>query len=513
MATKFCRGLLLADSGLSSNAKVAYIMKFLYEFWGFCINGSSSLIAPGGFAATTPSTMPGNFNGTATTIAVASNGASLPQATINVASTTGFPSSGTIYVYTSSGTQTVTYTGVTGTTFTGCSGGTGTMSTGGNVSSSSLLTLGSDGYTNASTSFRYDGYTDFFATSAPFTSNMVNKILTTWKSGSGSSEDGVYKIIAFKSANNIVIDINSGGTPSILDGYKPSVTTRTSINYRVTDVTIAANATSDANYFVMQMDPTGINVGQANSQCKLTIANTNFQMNAQLSPGGTWNGSAFTEGTTTIVPNYNTNTILSNVCSGSLYINMVGDKDFLIYLLAFSGATTHSWMHLEIPERLYTQAQDTNPITISLNARDTTDNIQFNTSQTTAGYGGGFVMKCSDGTTRNHRTSVKSLVGDGNANLITSGVANIPGASLSDFRAGANPTTGNILNSQAVLTLPGVTGQFSLARVKLRKCIFANIFMPQFTRFSSNGDFILVGTKGAAIPWDKTVLPYSLWRF
>lgn len=72
-------------------------------------------------------------NTASTTIAAGSNGAALPQATINVASTTGFPTSGTINVTTSAGVQTVTYTGVGATTFTGCSGGTGTMSTGGAV--------------------------------------------------------------------------------------------------------------------------------------------------------------------------------------------------------------------------------------------------------------------------------------------------------------------------------------------------------------------------------------------
>jgi len=69
----------------------------------------------------------------ATTIAAGSNGFSLPQATINVASTAGFPSSGVIYVITSGGAQTVNYTGTTGTSFTGCTGGTGVMSTGGAV--------------------------------------------------------------------------------------------------------------------------------------------------------------------------------------------------------------------------------------------------------------------------------------------------------------------------------------------------------------------------------------------
>ena len=68
-----------------------------------------------------------------TTIAVGSNGQSLPQGTINVSSAAAFLSAGTLRVTTSGGVQTVTYTGKTATSFTGCSGGTGTMSTGGAV--------------------------------------------------------------------------------------------------------------------------------------------------------------------------------------------------------------------------------------------------------------------------------------------------------------------------------------------------------------------------------------------
>lgn len=78
----------------------------------------------------------GNITTVNTTIAVGSNGASLPQGTINVASTTGFPTNGTILVVTSFGPQVVTYAGVSGgTQFTGCSGGTGVMTTGNAVSS------------------------------------------------------------------------------------------------------------------------------------------------------------------------------------------------------------------------------------------------------------------------------------------------------------------------------------------------------------------------------------------
>lgn len=69
-----------------------------------------------------------------TQIASGSNGAVLPQATINVVSTTGFDPGGradlpTLSVQTSQNTwTTVTYTGTTATTFTGCAGGTGTLS-------------------------------------------------------------------------------------------------------------------------------------------------------------------------------------------------------------------------------------------------------------------------------------------------------------------------------------------------------------------------------------------------
>jgi hypothetical protein len=75
----------------------------------------------------------GEYTEATTTIAVGSNGQALPQGTINVVSTTGFLSAGLLSVTTSSGVQTVTYTGTTATSFTGCSGGVGTMSTGGAV--------------------------------------------------------------------------------------------------------------------------------------------------------------------------------------------------------------------------------------------------------------------------------------------------------------------------------------------------------------------------------------------
>lgn len=78
-------------------------------------------------------TIVSSIAGGSTTIAAGSNGVSLPQATVNVASTSGFATSGLVLIATANGPQSVWYTGVTGTSFTGCTGGTGAMTTGGAV--------------------------------------------------------------------------------------------------------------------------------------------------------------------------------------------------------------------------------------------------------------------------------------------------------------------------------------------------------------------------------------------
>lgn len=85
-----------------------------------------------------------DFAGTATsidastTVAAGSNNQALPQATINVASTAGWPTHGSFRITTTTGTFVVEYTGIAGNSFTGCSGGSGTMHTNDPVAASIL---------------------------------------------------------------------------------------------------------------------------------------------------------------------------------------------------------------------------------------------------------------------------------------------------------------------------------------------------------------------------------------
>lgn len=98
-----------------------------------------------------------------TTIAAASDGLSLPQSTINVASTIGFdPGTGTnpnatpptLAIKTGPSTSTtVTYTGITATSFTGCSGGVGSLVTGNQVAMPALFIDANGRWGNGSGSF------------------------------------------------------------------------------------------------------------------------------------------------------------------------------------------------------------------------------------------------------------------------------------------------------------------------------------------------------------------------
>lgn len=115
-------GVIWIQTSNNGSQAVTYTGTTATTFTG-CTGGSGGLVV-GAFVWAAPLT---------TTIAAGSNGQTLPQSTLNVVSTAGFPASGRILVASSVGTDIVFYTGTTATTFTGCTGGTGSLTTGGTV--------------------------------------------------------------------------------------------------------------------------------------------------------------------------------------------------------------------------------------------------------------------------------------------------------------------------------------------------------------------------------------------
>lgn len=401
-------------------------------------------------------------NGFSTLIAPASSGANLPQTTINVNSTTNFPSSGTIYVSTASGTQVVTYTGTNATQFLGCSGGSGVMSSNGAVTS-----------------------------------------------GSTSTDDSIYKILAVVGTSQLILSPFSGGTPDI-STQKNNITSRSNLNYKVIDLVAASQlSVANGNYLVGTMlGPPNINSGQSISQFQIFLrgsANAFGLFGILGSPTATWNGvSAFvspggasatiTERTTATGNSFSgTGTGVNGVTT------MIADQDFFIGHIRSSNSstTTGHYFNIITPTRMYSFAQDPNPMAILVGANNLT------TGTGTDSYSNSFFMVGTDGTTRANQLMTKNFVGDG----VTSTAYTI-GPNLSGI-LGIQSRLGRAITSDAIISTVATLGQYCLTRARMRPISFTSGAFASHHLFGNNGEFIHVGN-GILWPWDGSILPYNL---
>jgi hypothetical protein len=126
-------GPLLSSQSFGSIGKYVLTVPDAASYWVGCyLDTSPWMIAWSGPKMATPHTSKQGWTNAAgivrgpTLTTTSGGGITLPVATINVVSTTGFAASGQILVKGSS-FQLVTYTGTSGTSFTGCSGGSGTI--------------------------------------------------------------------------------------------------------------------------------------------------------------------------------------------------------------------------------------------------------------------------------------------------------------------------------------------------------------------------------------------------
>ena len=61
MGMKFIRGMIYPNANFNQGRGTAWRLKWIYEFWGFCVNGTASTTVPGGFASNNGVVMPTNF--------------------------------------------------------------------------------------------------------------------------------------------------------------------------------------------------------------------------------------------------------------------------------------------------------------------------------------------------------------------------------------------------------------------------------------------------------------------
>lgn len=405
----------------------AWFFKLMYEFWGFCVNGSDSLTAAGGFSSLSGIGMPAGFQ----------NG----------------------------------------------------------VTSSILLSSGTDGFTA-------DGM-PFFNTVGPiFSASYVGKHLVCWKSGSTSTDDSIYEITQWINSSSVRVNVLQGGTP-YSGSLHPAFAARASINYRVINF---ANVTSlpgytTSSYLVMQFNGAPeVNVGQSLSQAQLrfvqSYGSSGRNVGITLSPSGSWTSSSFTDPSTEILGTTNSNGWFPGADSPA-YITLIGSQDFL--LCHYKGQQPNgSGFHIEIPQRLYPQPLDPNPITVM-----NWGSVPLVSTDGNQTYGGGlYVINHPDNTTYKTLTLARTIFSDTGTpwGSVVAGRTN--GAVFNSFQ-------NKFLFSDGTLSLPAVAGQFSMCRFRLRRVRFMAPIVPQFQRIGNNGEWIHM-MNGIMWPWDNTLLPYNL---
>jgi len=514
MGMKFIRGMIYPNVNAGGRS-IPWHMKWDYEFWGFCVNGTSSLTVPGGFASLNGTNFPANFTAGTSLLTSGSDG-SHPVVTgdlfsgecvFTALSSTPFTtamvgkalvmwkpnsdsSEDSIYIITqlinssqimininTGGTPNATTKHPSMTARTGVNYRVVDMETGANAFT---------GLLGAHMVFQMDA-------SSVNPGQANSQILFYWRGNSGQGLPMGIGISGTGSWNGNTFSVTAATNAT------PIVVTTSAVHGLVTGQTVVVTGTNGNT--------------AANGHFTINVVSTTtFSLSGSVGNGAyTSGGTVFNgfqndgySGSFTIVPT----TAGAAYTSGQTALTYIADKTFFISHLKeqdlFQSNSSFQY-HFEIPKRLYPQGQDLHPVSIMF---QTTDNgAGLTTSSTTEGYGGGFYMGThrSDTTiARKHRTLVKAMRGDGTPDVF--------GQQLSDYRVGYNTVAGTIPSSDAILCLPGISNQFSLARARLRSVKFTGTHVPQHHRIGLNGEWIQM-PRGICWPWDNTIIPFQLLLF
>lgn len=376
-----------------------------------------------------------------------------------------------------------------------------------------LLASGSDGVTT-------DGSPFFTAPSVNWTSGSgayLNKHIVTWKSSSTSTDDSIYLITQIVNSSTIRIDVNNGGTP-YTSSLHPSMTARSTINFRVIDFNAAtqlAGFTADADGLVLCLSGASlVNSGQVTPQVRTRIrtsVGSNVpQVGVTLSSSGSWtpaSGSGFFLDPTSEVVSP---TSWAQGVTNLGVMTLMGAQDFLITHLKLQTAASNlgAGFHVEVPQRLYPQNNDPNPVVAMVYGAG------INITQTTNMYGGGFTaFHPPDGSTRQWRSLIRSLSGDHFSTVQYP--SNIP-SNVTNGRY--NELYFNIYKNKFIMNdfalgndFGAGTGGFASIRMKLRRVRWTANIIPTFQRLGDHGEWIHV-QNGILWPWDGGILPYNLFQ-
>lgn len=330
-----------------------------------------------------------------------------------------------------------------------------------------LHASGSDGVTHVGMPF-------FSSSTGNFSSSVIiGKHLVTWQSGSTSTDDSIYEITQLINSTTIRVNVLQGGTPTQSTNWVPSFSERSSVNYRIVDIAATALLTYvSGNNLVFNINGAPqVNVGQLKPQVKvaINIAGSAYGLRMTLAPSGSWNGSIFTEGNNEFICSTgNGGDFGGSGTADFAFMTLVGSTDSLFAHASgrsfspngIQGSFGFLW---EIPERLYPQANDPNPLAgtiwgAGVDAQVTTKGWNF------------YNMVCQDNKIRRWDTLFRCPTGlYENNGIYANGYSGTPAPRYNNL--GYNPFNGTVPFMEAVLH-QSTAGQWCLARVRLRRTRF-----------------------------------------
>ena len=167
-----------------------------------------------------------NTASASTTVAVGSNGVAVSTfvgaQTLNVASTTGFPTAGKLVLATSTTGAVISYSGTTGTTFTNCNliAGTGNLATGGSVQLAAFAVVNDSGLSDNNSEesiFSFTGgggLAGAFAALGIGTGDQTQHSNDVWYYGM-PTKGGAYSIIKVNGGGHTFVEHYDRSSPSV----------------------------------------------------------------------------------------------------------------------------------------------------------------------------------------------------------------------------------------------------------------------------------------------------------
>lgn len=180
------------------------------------------------------------------------------------------------------------------------------------------------------------------------------------------------------------------------------------------------------------------------------------------------------------------------------YVTFIGATDFLI-MHHKGSSTAAAGFHIEIPQRLYPQSVDPNPIAVMAWGSGGPNSTSANYY-----YAGGVAMhNPPDNSLMNYRGMSRRFFGTSETNAPSNGSnGRWNGAYFNQYN--------NKFLFMDVVLANASPGQFQTARARLRRVRILPPIVPAFERVGNNGEWLYTHS-GVMWPWDNALLPYNLF--